>query len=412
MAEKVNANPKKVFSDFEAMALAISVAKQGAGFVSPNPLVGCVILNPANEVLASGAHLVYGGPHAEVNALKDLSPAQLQGARVFVTLEPCAHYGKTPPCADKLASLPIAEVIYGLKDPNPLVAGRGAQKIKDAGIKVNLFSDLYPLHYELQLELEELCEVFLWNQRHKQPFVSLKVGTSLDGMIGLKSGESKWITGSTSRNHAHFLRATHDVILIGVNTLLTDNPSLDIRHDNFKNKTNSVFIIDPHGRGLPFLKESAILKTHPADFTFVFVQEGFSKNNKLDSYPFRIVECPIFEKQNVDDTHRELGSMENILNTLDLQFIINEAWQSGFKSILVEGGAKTLSSFIKQKKANRLYQFIAPCLVGANNGTNWTTGLEIGTLNEKITLKNMKMHPMDKDILLTASFNNEIEHLS
>lgn len=382
-------------TDIEAMRMAIEIAKDGNGFVSPNPQVGCVVLNSEGELLSQGFHEVYGGPHAEVNALKSLSPEQLKGAKVFVTLEPCAHFGKTPPCADMIAGLPIAELIYGIEDPNPAVSGKGAQKVRDAGIKVTLFADLSsPLNSKeisaVQTELNELCEVFLWNQKKQLPFVSLKVGTSLDGMLGLKSGESKWITGPTSRTHAHFLRATHDVILIGANTLLSDNPSLNVRHDRFKDKMNKVFILDPWGRGLEFLRNSQILKTHPADFTFVFVQEGFNKNNNLDKFPFQIVECPVINKQTGE---------------FDLNFVLKKAWDLNCKSILVEGGAQTLSAFIKQKLGNRLFQFVAPCVIGANSGKSWSEGLQIPALDQKVQLENLKSLPMRDDILLTASFN-------
>ncbi len=163
------------FSLDQAMKLAMEEALKGAPFVSPNPLVGCVILDSRGQLLSRGFHTAFGQPHAEVEALKGLSTEQLKGAHVVVTLEPCAHQGKTPSCAKLLASLPIAKVTYGLIDPNPLVAGQGVEILHAAGIKTELYQG------PLQDELEEVCEEFLWNFRRQEIFVALKVAQSLDG---------------------------------------------------------------------------------------------------------------------------------------------------------------------------------------------------------------------------------------
>src|SRR5690606_26256776 len=184
----------------------------------------CVVLNSKNELLATGRHERFGGDHAEINALKKIKNSDdLKGSKWFVTLEPCAHEGKTPSCAKKLATLPIGEVTYGLKDPNPSVAGQGAKILVDAGIRAHVFN-------ELQDELEELCESFLWNMREQKTFVAIKTATSMDGQIAHRSGESKWITGESARQHSHFLRACFDAIGIGKETVLKDRPALDVRH--------------------------------------------------------------------------------------------------------------------------------------------------------------------------------------
>ena len=162
----------QVLTEDQAMALAIQEAKKGAGFVSPNPLVGCVILDRDGKFLSKGYHQVFGGAHAEVNAVQGLTDEQLRGAKLFVTLEPCAHEGKTPSCAKMLAKKPIAQVIYGLVDPNPLVSGQGAAILKQAGIAAEVFP-----HF--QDELEEVCEVFLWNFRKQKVFISLKIDKTL-----------------------------------------------------------------------------------------------------------------------------------------------------------------------------------------------------------------------------------------
>jgi diaminohydroxyphosphoribosylaminopyrimidine deaminase/5-amino-6-(5-phosphoribosylamino)uracil reductase len=184
----------------EAMKLAIEEAARGAGFVAPNPLVGCVILSRDGALIGRGHHERIGEGHAEVRALESVADvSQLNAAQVFVTLEPCAHQGRTPSCAEALAKLPIASVTYGLEDPNPLVAGKGAEILRAAGKTVQIFGGL-------KTELEEACEIFLMNMREKRAFVALKAAASLDGKIALPDGSSQWITGEESRAHVQSLR--------------------------------------------------------------------------------------------------------------------------------------------------------------------------------------------------------------
>jgi diaminohydroxyphosphoribosylaminopyrimidine deaminase/5-amino-6-(5-phosphoribosylamino)uracil reductase len=365
-------------TDKEAMSLAIKIAKQGVGRVSPNPFVGCVVLSKNGTLLSSGYHEIYGGPHAEINALNNLNEEALKEARVFITLEPCSHYGKTPPCAKRLAELPIQEVIYGLLDPNPLVSGKGIELLQCAGKKVTQF-------FGRNEELEELCEVFLLNQRKNQVFVSLKVATSLDGMMGLKSGESKWLTGEASRNHAHYLRATHDAVLVGVNTILLDNPSLNIRNPQFVNKTNIVVILDPNGKCISRLVNLNVTKTHTASELFIFTQE---KSVIKSDY------CQVFAAPLIDEKN------------FDLNFILQILWDKNIRSVLVEGGAYTLSEFLNQNKAHRLYQFLAPQLIGGNNGLNWSSQFTVNKLQDRITLTQIKISNFDQDLLISGLIQN------
>jgi diaminohydroxyphosphoribosylaminopyrimidine deaminase/5-amino-6-(5-phosphoribosylamino)uracil reductase len=363
-----------ILTDKEAMSLAIQVAKEGAGWVSPNPLVGCVILSKNNELLGSGYHELYGGPHAEVNAIKNINPELLIDARVFVTLEPCAHHGQTPPCANMLAELPIGEVLYGIKDPNPLVSGKGAEIISCTKKKVSHFA-------ELTNELEELCEVFLLNFRKNEIFVSLKVATSIDGMLGLKSGDSKWITNEKSRKQAHYLRAINDAVLVGATTIINDDPSLNIRHPKFKGKSNTVIILDPNGKILSRMPQLNICKTHKASEILVFTKQNLNLTSD---------HCQIFEVAYLSD------------EKLNLSIVLDKLWHLKIRSLLVEGGAHTLSEFITQRKAHRLFQFIAPQIIGGINGLAWSNNVKIDRLDDRIYLKNSKTEYFDQDILVTG----------
>lgn len=373
-----------------AMSLAISEARMGAGFVSPNPQVGCVILDRTGKVLSKGYHKKIGGPHAEVDALLNLGdnhesdPSRreelLRGATVIVTLEPCAHEGRTPSCAKALAKLPIRRVIYGLVDPNPLVSGQGASIIQAAGIEAVLYQGT------LTSELEEVCEHFLVNFSEKRPFISLKVASSLDGQMALASGESKWITSEASRLFAHYLRATHEAILIGQKTLEIDNPSLNVRHPDFAGQKNHVIVL--LGSNYAHLKprDLNLFKAHEESFVHFleFAGEGY----------FRL-------RLNSDGRLARTSSKMEI--NKDFTWIENK--KPFFNSILVEGGAQVLSSFIAGSLADRLYLFQAPLVLGAKGGKAWSQQVTIDSMANKITLRNSKVSSLGPDFLITGRWN-------
>jgi diaminohydroxyphosphoribosylaminopyrimidine deaminase/5-amino-6-(5-phosphoribosylamino)uracil reductase len=377
-------------TDQEAYGLALKVAQAGAGFVSPNPLVGCVILDAAGELLATGYHAVYGGPHAEAAALNTLreqySEAELsqklKGARVFVTLEPCAHEGKTPSCAKALAKFALAEVHYGLQDPNPLVSGQGGQILEQAGIR----TQLWPADY--QTELEATCEHFLMNFRKQQAFVSIKVASSLDGMLALKNGESRWITGEPARLHGHYLRATHDALLVGAGTILQDNPELTIRHPQFPGKKQKLIVLDPEG--LCFKKpELQIFQKHAKENLW-FVVSAHTALAAKSSSQAQVIEGPTLP---VDP------------KSFDLKELLRQFRTRGVFSVLVEGGAQTISSFITQKEAHRLNIFQAPILLGGASGVGWTNQVNIETMRDRLSLREAKRLSLGTDQLITGRLN-------
>lgn len=364
----------------EAMRLAIEEARKGYGFVSPNPVVGCVILDRNGQLLSSGFHAQVGKDHAEVDALKKISDSKkIEGAHVVVTLEPCSHFGRTPPCADRLAELPIKKVTYGLLDPNPQVAGRGIEKLKVKGIEVEECA-------ELRSELEELAEIFLFNMRKQKTFAALKVATSLDGAIAFKSGESQWITSELARAHAHLLRGQYDAVLVGSGTLLTDDPKLDVRHERFQSrKPNHVVILDLKGATLNRLLEMQVTKVRPlenicvvtgAEHTDAFIKLG------VQSFSAKILSSGI----------------------LDLDDVLKMLFKHNICSVYVEGGAETLSSFITQQKAQRLYQFIAPKILGAQHSRIWTEKVGFENMQSAVQLQDVKYQNLGSDILLTGRF--------
>lgn len=208
--------------DIAFMARAIHLASLGEGNVAPNPLVGCVIVSTEGKIIGEGWHKQYGGPHAEIEALNAIQDKEnLKGATVFVTLEPCAHYGKTPPCALALAQLPIHKVVAATSDPNPLVAGKGFEILRAAGIGVEVGL--------LEKEAQEQNKIFLWNILNQKPYVSLKWATSADGFMAPEGNTPYWLSGPESRIATHRQRANAQAILIGYQTLVKDQPKLDVR---------------------------------------------------------------------------------------------------------------------------------------------------------------------------------------
>ena len=357
-------------TDKEAMLLAISEAKKGIGFVSPNPPVGCVILDKDRNFLASGYHQKLGSDHAELDALKKIKDTEeLKGAHVYVTLEPCAHEGRTPSCAKALAQLPISSVVYGLKDPNPLVAGKGLQILLDAAIEVKCIEGL-------NLELENLAECFLLNMRESKCFIALKVASSIDGQIAMSSGESQWITSSRAREYSHDLRGMYDATAVGFGTYLKDNPSLNIRHGKFQNKKNhKVVLFDQEAESLKSIENSNLYQSNQKQNIHIVVD---SKHKNIENIlGLNILFCDF--NNGYQDLHQQL-------------------FQHEIYSLYIEGGAKVLSKFISQKAFNTLYLFVGSKVLG--KGLSWTKDLEFSSLSETLDLKLSQHEILDNDIML------------
>lgn len=376
----------------QAMRLAISEAYKGATRASPNPLVGAVVLDKHGGFLSCGYHEYFGGPHAEVNALKNLSNDEIEGAHVFVTLEPCAHEGKTPSCAKMMAKLPLKKVTFGLIDPNPLVAGQGAEILRQVGIEAEVFSADNPdADHDIKTKLEEVCEAFLWNFRHKKVFVALKMASSLDGQVALHSGESQWITGPESREYVHYLRACYDAVLVGKGTVKFDNPSLDIRHPKIEKK-NKVVVIDSEGDLLSRFSELKLTKVHePADIFWCVAAESKDKiENNLSE--MSVKPTIVFVQKKAD-------------GTLDLSDLLAQLYLKGLRSVMIEGGAITASSFIGNGLVNRLYIFQAPIILGSGGSRSWTELVKVSAMKDKIKVKNPRYSICGSDFMVTGTID-------
>lgn len=350
------------------MQRAIDEGKEGWGRVSPNPLVGCVVLDASGNLISAGYHAKYGGPHAEVTALQKLNPKELIGAHVVVTLEPCAHEGKTPACASMLAKLPIQSVTYAVQDPNPLVAGKGAAILKAAGKDVVHLSS-----YEK--EARELAEIFLYGMETQKTFVALKVAMTEDQAIAYKdSKEALWLTNEVSVLYVHYLRAQYDAILVGKNTILKDNPKLNIRHPDFTDKKNKVIVLDPKGE-LINRKDLNIFRYHHAD-DVLFVCESQTGAS--------VMNIPL----------------DSRTGFFDLNILMEKLYSLGIKSVFVEGGAATYKSFLQQNIPQRIYIFKTTHRL-FEEGLHWNQGY-MGV--ENLPLTQLTSKELGDNLFLTGVY--------
>ena len=305
--------------------MAIQLAKKALGKTWPNPMVGAVLVKEGS-VIATGFHKRFGSLHAEAEALEAAGP-KARGATLFVNLEPCSHWGKTPPCAERILRSGVKRVVVSMVDPNPLVSGRGIMKLVRGGVEVKIGV--------LEREAVYLNEVFVINQILKRPFVHVKIASTLDGKIATPSGHSKWITSLESRKKVHSLRALYDAVLVGVGTVVKDNPRLNVRL--VEGRDPRVFIIDP---SLKTPLSSEVLKRRIT--IFASPKAPVEKSLKLRA-------------MGVDIIYLEGFSPGEVLSRM---------WDLGVRSILVEGGGKVFNAFLKNGPCDKVTIFISGKLFG------------------------------------------------
>ncbi len=335
------------------MQKCIDLAKQGEGQTSPNPLVGCVILDKNGSEISTGYHHRYGDNHAERDALLKLHNGEEKGGTLIVNLEPCSHYGKTPPCADLIIERGIKRVVIGMRDVNPIVAGNGIKKLKNAGIEV--------VENVLEDECKILNETFIKNMTKNEVFVALKTAATLDGKIATQNGSSKWITSDKAREEVKKIRNRYDAILTTSSTILADNPTMAHRKKiilDRKLKTNLE---------APIYKEGEI---------YLF-------NATLDMFEggINFIKTPVINEK------------------LDIEFILKKAFDLGIKSILVESGGHLNGEMLKY--TDKIYHFIAPKITGDNNSLSCFDFRHIENINESYKFKITQTEMFDPDILLT-----------
>ena len=350
------------------MQMAIELAKKGAGGVNPNPMVGAVVVKNG-EVIGRGYHKFFGGPHAEVYALEEAGK-EAEGATIYVTLEPCSHYGKTPPCAKKIIDMGIKKCFIGSSDPNPKVAGRGVAMLKEAGIEV--------VENVLKEECDEINQVFFKYIKTKIPYLFVKCGITLDGKIALSNGISKWITNSIAREKVQYYRNKFMGIMVGINTVLTDNPSLTARIENGVNPFR--IIVDPN---LQIDENCKVVKNNEDEKTVIITSQ---KN--LFTEDAENTEIQIKQKRLAEENKVKFIFIDG--EKFSFRKMLEEIGKAGIDSILLEGGETLISLAFEENVIDGGEIFIANKILGDSSAKPFISGFVREKMEEAVQLTNVR----------------------
>lgn len=361
--------------DLAFMEMAYSLAEKAKGRTSPNPCVGAVIAKDG-KIVGWGYHQEAGQPHAEIIALEKAG-RKVKGATLYLTLEPCVHWGRTPPCVDRLVNVGLKRVVISSYDPNPLVYQKGVARLKEAGIEVvaGILAD----------KNEKLNEAYNKYIVSKIPFVCLKVALSLDGKIAAPSGDSRWISSEESRNFVQHLRAEYDAVLVGISTVLQDDPLLTVRLPDVVKKKWFRVILDS---GLRFPLEAKMLEK-PEDGKIIIFTSQNAPQQKVEA---------------LKQKGAEIIQVETDHGLIDLKAALKELGRREISSVLVEGGAKVLTSFIEQKLVDKAFFFISPRLIGGEKALTPFEGQGASSISEAFRLKNIRHFSLKDDIIVEGYF--------
>ncbi|HAN20880.1 MAG: riboflavin biosynthesis protein RibD [Clostridiales bacterium GWF2_36_10] len=367
-------------SNIEYMKIAIENAKKGCGYVNPNPMVGAIIVKN-KKIIGSGYHEKYGGLHAERNALESCTCSP-QGATMYVTLEPCCHYGKTPPCTEAIIKNSIKRVVIGSKDPNPLVAGKGIEALILNGIEV--------ITGVCEEECNKLNEVFFYYIKTKTPFVVMKYAMTIDGKISTYTGWSRWITGEKAREHVHQSRHRYTAIMIGVNTVISDDPLLTCRLQNGK---NPVRIICDTNLRTPL--NSKIIKTANDISTYIATAcTDVEKQKQFINFGCKLLIIPKKEEH------------------IDLNVLMLRLGEQNIDSVLLEGGSTINYSALQAGIVKKVQCYIAPKIFGGNTAKTPVGGLGIELPDNAFLLKDKQIIFLDDDILIEGEVIQNVHRYS
>ncbi|MBI5192992.1 MAG: bifunctional diaminohydroxyphosphoribosylaminopyrimidine deaminase/5-amino-6-(5-phosphoribosylamino)uracil reductase RibD [Nitrospirae bacterium] len=406
--------------DEKYMRLALNLARKGTGITSPNPMVGAVIVKDG-WIIGKGYHKGPGKLHAEAEALQNVS-IDPNGATLYVNLEPCCHTDKrTPPCTKEIIKSKIRRVVIGMNDPNPLVNGRGVRELADAGIEIE--------NGVLQRDASMLNEMYSKFITTNIPYVIMKAATSLDGKIALASGESRWITGKVARRYSHRLRAMVDAVMVGIGTILTDDPSLNVRHIDSKGKqplriildsklripvTAKVLQVNYHETGVskrktkipPLLRgESSSGSQWPTAIP-PFVQGGaWGGDSRMNSEQATMVvttkAAPLDKIEALEKNGIKVMIVEEREDgEVGLKSLIPILGKSGITSILIEGGSSVNASALREGIVDKVVMMYSPRIIGGSDSVNVVGGSSPKSLDDSIFFKNIKIRRLGEDIMV------------
>jgi len=402
-------------SDIEHMRQSLQLARLGYGTTSPNPMVGAVLVK-GGKVIGSGWHRRAGGPHAEIEALHDAQRRgqNPRGATLYVTLEPCCTHGRTPPCTKAILAAGIRRVVVGTTDPNPKHSGRGLRILKRAGIEVTLLgsdeqspwrvrnlckatrSEVASITSKLAVDLVRLNEAFNHWVVHRAPFVTVKAAMTLDGKIATATSQSKWITGVQARNQGMKLRQGSDAILVGINTILADDPSLTVRNPKTgcqmlrRNPGLRCFVLDSMAR-TPL--RARVVSDEQAGLTTVVVSR-FAPKSRVTALARKVQVW-------IAPTTKQ-ASLHGDRRLIDLRWLLRKLGDSNLTSLLVEGGGEVNASFLLGGFAQRVVFFYAPKVLGGRDSRDGVAGKGVNHLNAIIRLREIEWRKTGDDLMMTA----------
>jgi diaminohydroxyphosphoribosylaminopyrimidine deaminase/5-amino-6-(5-phosphoribosylamino)uracil reductase len=360
-------------TDEDYMRIALREARKGLGRTSPNPCVGAVIVKDG-QIISRGYHQRAGTPHAEINAIRNARES-INGATMYVTLEPCSHTGKTPPCCEALVQAGLKRVVIGMQDPNPLVDGRGRAFLEQHNIAVS--------SGVLEASCRRLNDWFIKFIQTKRPWMIMKAGISLDGRLNYQTGQQGWITGSSSLRQVHVLRDRVDAIMVGRGTVAVDNPALTARIDGRQTKDPVRIILDSHLQ-LPVDCQVFHVKSSAATWVCCRMDASLEKKAEFQRLGVKILELPASP------------------HGLDLLQLVERLGREGICSVLVEGGARLHGSFLQTRLYDYAYLFIASRFAG-DSGDSLTSGLNVAGRDSAPIIEPMQYRRFGRDILLAGN---------
>lgn len=348
------------------MQEAVQLALMGKGYTLTNPIVGAVVVKN-DRIIGRGYHTGFGMPHAEIEALKSCEESP-EGADLYVTLEPCSTYGKTPPCTDAIIKAGIKRVFIGVADPNPINSGKGIDLLLKNGVEVFLGFD-----EELCAEIIEDFTKYIYT---KKPYVTLKAATSIDGKIATKTGDSKWITNESSRIYVHYLRSISDAILVGIGTILADNPHLNVRSFS-RDKEPFKVVLDTH---LKIPEDASVIKEWGKNLIVATSTENKEKVDALLRHGVKIILC---------------GKKDGLI---DLKELTDKLVQLNILNIFVEGGSRVFASFLKEHLTDKIYIFTSNKIIGGD-GVPLFGSLGVTNIADCITCRHIDTKRFEEDML-------------
>lgn len=359
--------------DWEFMDMALDLARQGAGWTSPNPMVGAVVIRDG-AVVGKGFHERVGGPHAEVNAIDDAGPAAA-GATLYVSLEPCNHTGRTPPCTEKILSAGIKKVAAAMEDPNPDVGGGGNKRLREAGLEV--------VSGIREAEARRLNEIFIKYIRTRIPFVLAKCAATLDGRIATRTGDAKWVSGEASRRRVHDLRHAYDGIMVGIGTVLADDPSLTTRRPGLESRDPTRIILDAR-LDIPLNRKLFSLDSMAGNLVVSGPEPPADKRAAIEKTGARVLEAPLTDGR------------------IDLARLMPVLGEMGITSLLIEGGGAVFGSAFAADIVDKINFFFSPRILGGDDGIPICRGTGPALMADAVRLTGVSVRRFEEDVMVSG----------